>query len=154
MIATAAAPRSNEQKIRRHDVNEGVGFGFVIIEYWYVIARRGGFSYLVCKSTTETTLLNQSALSCQHQKRRSANRQWRRYVYLIERAVSKELAPKANLATLNDGPTIRVSAWIAELAPPFNCRPFLKERNSSSRLPLLLTFNLFSGPRMWCRPEP
>jgi len=32
MIATAAAPRNNEQKIRRHDVNEDVGFGFVIIE--------------------------------------------------------------------------------------------------------------------------
>ena len=30
--ATAAATRNNEQKIRRHDVNEGVGFGFVIIE--------------------------------------------------------------------------------------------------------------------------
>jgi hypothetical protein len=68
MAATAAAIRNNEQKIRRHDVNEGVGFGFVIIEYWYVIARRGGFSYLVCKSTTETTLLNQSALSCQHER--------------------------------------------------------------------------------------
>jgi hypothetical protein len=32
MIAIAAAPRNNEQKIRRHDVNEDVGFGFVIIE--------------------------------------------------------------------------------------------------------------------------
>jgi hypothetical protein len=32
MIATAAAPRNNEQKIRRHDVNEEVYFGFVIIE--------------------------------------------------------------------------------------------------------------------------
>ena len=32
MSATAAAPRNSEQKIRRHDVNEDVGFGFVIIE--------------------------------------------------------------------------------------------------------------------------
>ena len=35
--------QNNEQKIRRHDVNEGVGFGFVIIEYWssYRPPRRG-----------------------------------------------------------------------------------------------------------------
>ena len=32
MSATADAPRNNEQIIRRHDVNEGVGFGFVNIE--------------------------------------------------------------------------------------------------------------------------
>ena len=52
-------------------------------------------------------------------------------VYLIERALSKELAPKANLATLNDRPTIRVMAWVAELAPPFNLQAdLLKERNS------------------------
>ena len=37
-------------------------------------------------------------------------------VYLIESALSKELAPKGGLATLNDRPTIRVRAWIAELA--------------------------------------
>ena len=30
------------------------------------MARRGGFSFLGFESTTETTLLNQSALSCQH----------------------------------------------------------------------------------------
>ena len=36
---------------------------------------------------------------------------------------------KGELATLNDRPTIRVRASIAELAPLF-CRPLLKERNS------------------------
>jgi len=66
MSATAAAPRNNEQKIRRHDVNEDVGFGFVIIELLVRYGPPRRVFFFGFESTTETTLLNQSALSCQH----------------------------------------------------------------------------------------
>jgi hypothetical protein len=66
MSAAAAAPRNNEQKIRRHDDDEPVGFGFVIIELLVRYSPPRRVLLFGFESTTETTLLNQSALSCQH----------------------------------------------------------------------------------------
>lgn len=127
-------------------MNEGVGLGFVIIEYWYFMARRGGFSYLVCESTTETTLLNQSALSCQHERNDEAR------MINDERmtnALAMEGGPLRRLTTV---PGFASERGLAELAPRFNCRPLLKE--GTREFSITSPFNLSSRPLMRSRPRP
>ena len=122
--ATAAATRNNEQKIRRHDVNEGVGFGFVIIELLvrYSPPRRVFLFGLRIDDGNDASKPKRIVVSTFYRKFNLLTKRDSPMAtvtcYLIERAVSSTTLAKARRCRLYLRlRRFAIIASIAELAP-------------------------------------